>query len=426
MFYRKCEDDSMIYLDNAATTLQKPQAVYDAVLDAMKTLGNSGRGFSGAALGASRMIYEARQTLCDFFGGSDPSRLVFTSNATEALNMAIQGMFLPGDHVITTQLEHNSVLRPLYAMQKKGVELTIAASGQNGTADFDAIEAAIRENTKAIYVETFGNPNSDVTNLDAVAEVAHRYHVPLIVDNTFGTPYLIRPIEHGADIVIHSATKFIGGHGSSLGGVIVDGGTFDWKANADKFPTLAKPDPSYHGAIFADVAGSAAFVTRIRAVILRDTGATISPFNAFILLQGLETLSLRVERHVANALKVVDYLSKHPKVEKVNHPSLPTHPDHELYNKYFPNGAGSIFTFEIKGGQEAAWKFIDSLEIFSLLANVADVKSLVIHPYTTTHSQMSPEELAQQHITPSTVRLSIGTEYIDDIIDDLDQAFAKI
>ena len=237
---------------------------------------------------------------------------------------------------------------------------------------------------------------------------------------------MIRPIEHGADIVIHSATKFIGGHGSSLGGVIVDGGTFDWKANADKFPTLAKPDPSYQGAIFADVAGSAAFVTRIRAVILRDTGATISPFNAFILLQGLETLSLRVERHVANALKVVEYLSKHPKVEKVNHPSLPTHPDHELYNKYFPNGAGSIFTFEIKGGQEAAWKFIDSLEIFSLLANVADVKSLVIHPYTTTHSQMSPEELAQQHITPSTVRLSIGTEYIDDIIDDLDQAFAKI
>ena len=307
---------------------------------------------------------------------------------------------------------------------------TLASQGITNTIinvnDLNALEAAIRENTKAIYVETFGNPNSDVTNLDAVAEVAHRYHVPLIVDNTFGTPYLIRPIEHGADIVIHSATKFIGGHGSSLGGVIVDGGTFDWKANADKFPTLAKPDPSYHGAIFADVAGSAAFVTRIRAVILRDTGATISPFNAFILLQGLETLSLRVERHVANALKVVDYLSKHPKVEKVNHPSLPTHPDHELYNKYFPNGAGSIFTFEIKGGQEAAWKFIDSLEIFSLLANVADVKSLVIHPYTTTHSQMSPEELAQQHITPSTVRLSIGTEYIDDIIDDLDQAFAKI
>ena len=292
--------------------------------------------------------------------------------------------------------------------------------------DLAALEAAIQPNTKAIYAETFGNPNSDVTNIDAIAEVAHRHQIPLIIDNTFGTPYLIRPIEHGADVVVHSATKFIGGHGSSLGGVIVDGGKFDWKANADKFPTLAKPDPSYHGAVFADVAGAAAFVTRIRAVILRDTGATISPFNAFILLQGLETLSLRVERHVANALKVVDYLKNNPKVAKVNHPSLPDHPDHALYEKYFPNGGGSIFTFEIKGGQEEAWKFIDSLEIFSLLANVADVKSLVIHPYTTTHSQMSPEELAAQHITPSTIRLSIGTEHIDDILEDLEQAFAKI
>ena len=277
-----------------------------------------------------------------------------------------------------------------------------------------------------VYAETFGNPNSDVTNLEAVAAVAHRHNIPFIVDNTFGTPYIIRPIEHGADIVVHSATKFIGGHGSSLGGVIVDGGTFDWKANADKYPTLAKPDPSYHGTVFADVAGKAAFVTRIRAVILRDTGATISPFNAWILLQGLETLSLRVERHVENALKVVNYLAANPKVEKVNHPSLPTHPDHELYEKYFPNGGGSIFTFEIKGGQEAAWKFIDHLKIFSLLANVADVKSLAIHPATTTHSQMSPEELAQQHITPSTIRLSIGTEHIDDIIDDLQQAFDAI
>ena len=292
--------------------------------------------------------------------------------------------------------------------------------------NLEALEAAIQPNTKVVYAETFGNPNSDVTDIEAIAEVAHRHNIPLIVDNTFGTPYLIRPIEHGADIVVHSATKFIGGHGTSLGGVIVDGGTFDWKANADKFPTLAKPDPSYHGAIFADVAGKAAFVTRIRAVILRDTGATISPFNAFILLQGLETLSLRVERHVENALKVVDYLSKHPKVAKVNHPSLPGHPDHALYQKYFPNGGGSIFTIEIKGGEKEAWKFIDSLEIFSLLANVADVKSLVIHPYTTTHSQMTPEELAQQHITPSTVRLSIGIEHIDDIIDDLAQALDKI
>ena len=371
----------------------------------------------GRLTNSTQGVFEARVAALE--GGV--AGLAVASGAA-AVTYALQNIVRAGDHNIAAD--------NLYGGSFNLITHTLASQGITNTIinvnDLNAIEAAVRENTKAIYVETFGNPNSDVTNLDAVAEVAHRYHVPLIVDNTFGTPYLIRPIEHGADIVIHSATKFIGGHGSSLGGVIVDGGTFDWKANADKFPTLAKPEPSYHGAIFADVAGSAALVTRIRAVILRDTGATISPFNAFILLQGLETLSLRVERHVANALKVVDYLSKHPKVEKVNHPSLPTHPDHELYNKYFPNGAGSIFTFEIKGGQEAAWKFIDSLEIFSLLANVADVKSLVIHPYTTTHSQMSPEELAQQHITPSTVRLSIGTEYIDDIIDDLDQAFAKI
>lgn len=371
----------------------------------------------GRLTNSTQGVFEARVTALE--GGV--AGLAVASGAA-AVTYALQNIVRAGDHIIAAD--------NLYGGSFNLITHTLASQGITNTIinvnDLNALEAAIRENTKAIYVETFGNPNSDVTNLDAVAEVAHRQHIPLIVDNTFGTPYLIRPIEHGADIVIHSATKFIGGHGSSLGGVIVDGGTFDWKANADKFPTLAKPDPSYHGAIFADVAGSAAFVTRIRAVILRDTGATISPFNAFILLQGLETLSLRMERHVANALKVVDYLSKHPKVEKVNHPSLPTHPDHELYNKYFPNGAGSIFTFEIKGGQEAAWKFIDSLEIFSLLANVADVKSLVIHPYTTTHSQMSPEELAQQHITPSTVRLSIGTEYIDDIIDDLDQAFAKI
>ena len=371
----------------------------------------------GRLTNSTQGVFEARVAALE--GGV--AGLAVASGAA-AVTYALQNIVRAGDHIIAAD--------NLYGGSFNLITHTLASQGITNTIinvnDLNALEAAIRENTKAIYVETFGNPNSDVTNLDAVAEVAHRYHVPLIVDNTFGTPYLIRPIEHGADIVIHSATKFIGGHGSSLGGVIVDGGTFDWKANADKFPTLAKPDPSYHGAIFADVAGSAAFVTRIRAVILRDTGATISPFYAFILLQGLETLSLRVERHVANALKVVDYLSKHPKVEKVNHPSLPTHPDHELYNKYFPNGAGSIFTFEIKGGQEAAWKFIDSLEIFSLLANVADVKSLVIHPYTPTRSQMRPEELAQQHITPSTVRLSIGTEYIDDIIDDLDQAFAKI
>lgn len=344
------------------------------------------------------------------------------ASGAAAVTYALENILGVGDHVVAAD--------NLYGGSFNLITHTLAYQGVTNTIvnvnDLKALEAAIQPNTKAVYVETFGNPNSDVTNLDAVAEIAHRHHIPLIVDNTFGTPYLIRPIEHGADIVVHSATKFIGGHGTSLGGVIVDGGTFDWKANADKFPTLAKPDPSYHGAVFADVAGPAAFVTRIRAVILRDTGATISPFNAFILLQGLETLSLRVERHVENALKVVDYLAHHPKVEKVNHPSLPSHPDHALYQKYFPKGAGSIFTFEIKGGQEAAWKFIDSLKIFSLLANVADVKSLVIHPYTTTHSQMSPEELAQQHITPSTVRLSIGTEHIDDILADLDQAFAQI
>lgn len=344
------------------------------------------------------------------------------ASGAAAITYALQNILGVGDHVVAADnLYGGSFNLITHTLANQGISNTIV-----NVNDLVALEAAIQENTKAVYVETFGNPNSDVTNLDAVAEIAHRYHIPLIVDNTFATPFLIRPIEHGADIVVHSATKFIGGHGSSLGGVIVDGGRFDWKANADKFPTLAKPDPSYHGAIFADVAGVAAFVTRIRAVILRDTGATLSPFNAFLLLQGLETLSLRVERHIENALKVVDYLSKHPKVAKVNHPSLPTHPDHALYQSYFPNGAASIFTFEIKGGQEAAWKFIDSLEIFSLLANVADVKSLVIHPYTTTHSQMSPEELAQQHITPSTVRLSIGTEHIDDIIADLEQAFANI
>jgi len=344
------------------------------------------------------------------------------ASGAAAVTYALQNIAGAGDHIVAADnLYGGSFNLITHTLANLGISNTIVKVN-----DLTALEAAIQPNTKAVYAETFGNPNSDVTNIEAVAEVAHKHHIPLIIDNTFGTPFLIRPIEHGADIVVHSARKFIGGHGSSLGGVIVDGGTFDWKANADKFPTLAKPDPSYHGAVFADVAGAAAFVTRIRAVILRDTGATISPFNAFILLQGLETLSLRVERHVENALKVVDFLKNHPKVAKVNHPSLPDHEDHALYQKYFPKGGGSIFTFEIKGGEKEAWKFIDSLEIFSLLANVADVKSLVIHPYTTTHSQMTPEELEQQHITPSTIRLSIGTEHIDDIIDDLQQAFEKI
>lgn len=344
------------------------------------------------------------------------------ASGAAAVTYALQNILQNGDHVVAADNIYGGSYNLItHTLSTQGIDYSIVSF-----SDYDAIEAAIKPNTKALYGETFGNPNSDVLDIDKVAEIAHRHGIPLIIDNTFGTPYLIRPIEHGADIVVHSATKFIGGHGSSLGGVIVDSGNFDWKANPDKFPTLAKPDPSYHGAVFADVAGAAAFVTRIRAVILRDTGATLSPLNAFILLQGLETLSLRVERHVENALKVVDFLASHPKVAKVNHPALPSHPDHELYKKLFPNGAASIFTFEIKGGQEDAWQFIDSLKIFSLLANVADVKSLVIHPYSTTHSQLSPEEAEQQHITPSTVRLSIGTEHIDDIIADLAQAFEKI
>ncbi len=343
------------------------------------------------------------------------------ASGAAAITYALQNIVQNGDHIVAAD--------NLYGGSYNLITHTLATQGISNTIinvnDLEALEAAIQPNTKVVYAETFGNPNSDVLDLEGVAAVAHKHGIPFIVDNTFGTPYLIRPLEHGADIVVHSATKFLGGHGSSLGGVIVDGGKFDWKQN-DKFPTLSKPDPSYHGIVFADAVGAAAYVTRIRAVILRDTGAAISPFNAFILLQGVETLSLRVERHVENALKVVDFLAKHPKVAKVNHPALESHHDHQLYKKYFPNGGASIFTFEIKGGQEEAWKFIDALQIFSLLANVADVKSLVIHPYTTTHSQLSPEELAEQHITPSTVRLSIGTEHIDDIIDDLAQALDKI
>lgn len=343
------------------------------------------------------------------------------ASGAAAITYALQNIVQNGDHIVAADNLYGGTFNLItHTLVTQGVENTIV-----NVNDLQALEAAIRPNTKVIYAETFGNPNSDVTNLDAIADIAHKHNIVFIVDNTFA-PILIRPIEHGADIVVHSATKFIGGHGSSLGGVIVESGNFDWKANADKYPTLAKPDPSYHGAVFADVAGKAAFVTRIRAVILRDTGAAISPFNAWILLQGVETLPLRIERHVENALRVVNFLAKNPKVKSVSHPSLPSHKDHILYNKYFPKGAGSIFTFEIKGTQEDTWRFIDSLKIFSLLANVADVKSLVIHPYTTTHSQLSAEELAAQHITPTTVRLSIGVEHIDDILADLQQAFDKI
>lgn len=322
-----------------------------------------------------------------------------------------------GDHIVSA----NNIYGGSYNL----LDNTLPTYGITTTfvdpSDLHNFEKAIRPETKAVFIETMGNPNCSLLDIDAVAAIAHRHGVPLVIDNTFGTPYLIRPIEHGADIVVHSATKFIGGHGTSLGGIIVDSGKFDWRASG-KFPQITEPDPNYHGAVFADVAGEAAFVTRVRAVILRDTGAAISPFNAFMLLQGLETLSLRVERHVENTEKIVRYLASHPKVAKVNHPLLPGHPDHELYKKYFPHGAGSIFTFEIKGGIAEAHRFIDSLEIFSLLANVADVKSLVIHPATTTHSQLTPGQQAEQHIYPGTIRLSIGTEHADDLIADLEQA----
>ena len=343
------------------------------------------------------------------------------ASGAAAVTYALQNVLQAGDHIVAAD--------NLYGGSFNLITHTLATQGITNTIvkvnDLAALEAAIQPNTKVVYAETFGNPNSDVTNIEAVAEVAHRHGVVFIVDNTFA-PILIRPLEHGADVVVHSATKYIGGHGSSLGGVIVDGGKFDWKANADKYPSIAKPEPSYHGAVFADVAGPAAFVTRIRAVLLRDTGAAISPFNAWILLQGLETLSLRVERHSYNTKRIVEYLAKHLKVARVNHPSLPTHPDHELYQRLFPNGGGSIFTFDIKGGEKEAWAFIDHLRIFSLLANVADVKSLVIHPATTTHSQLSPKELEEQHIYPSTIRLSIGTENVEDLIDALEEAFTYV
>ncbi|MDE5970309.1 MAG: O-acetylhomoserine aminocarboxypropyltransferase/cysteine synthase [Muribaculaceae bacterium] len=343
------------------------------------------------------------------------------ASGAAAVTYAFLNITKQGDHIVSANNIYGGSYNLLAnTLPTYGIETTFVEPD-----DVENFRKAIRPNTKAIFIETLGNPNCSVTNIEAVAKIAHENKIPLIIDNTFGTPYLIRPIEHGADIVVHSATKFIGGHGSSLGGVIIDSGKFDWKASG-KFPTLTEPDPNYHGAIFTEAAPNAPFVTRIRAVILRDTGACISPFNAFILLQGLETLSLRVERHVENALKIVKFLSKHPKIKKVNHPSLPEHPDHKLYNEYFPNGAGSIFTIEIDGGIKETQKFIDSLEIFSLLANVADVKSLVIHPATTTHSQLTPEEQIEQGIYPGTVRLSIGTEHVDDLIDDLKQALEKI
>ena len=370
----------------------------------------------GRLTNSTQGVFEDRIAALE--GGS--AGLAVASGAA-AITYAIQALARGGEHIVAQKTIYGGTANllahtlPLYDISATFVDVH----------KLDEVEAAIQDNTKAIFIETLGNPNSDIPDIDAIAEIAHKHGLPLVIDNTFGTPFLIRPIEHGADVVLHSATKFIGGHGTTLGGVIVDGGTFDWAASG-KYPWISEPNPSYHGVKFTEAAGPAAFATYIRAILLRDTGATISPFNAFLLLQGTETLSLRLERHAENTKKVVEYLLQSPYVEKVNHPSLPDHPDHALYEKYFPNGGASIFTFEIKGGKDAAFKFIDNLKIFSLLENVADVKSLVVHPATTTHSQLTEEELADAGITPGTIRLSIGTEHIDDIIDDLDQAFKAI
>ena len=344
------------------------------------------------------------------------------ASGAAAITYTIQALAQQGDNIVAQKTIYGGSFNLLaHTLPNYGIDTTFV-----NIHDLEEVAAAIKPNTKAIFLETLGNPNSDIPDIDAVAELAHAHNIPVVIDNTFGTPYLIRPIEHGADIVVHSATKFLGGHGTTLGGIIVDSGRFDWKANADRYAPIAKANPSYHGISFADAVGPAAFVTYIRAILLRDTGAAISPFNAFLLLQGVETLSLRLERHAENTKKVVEYLSKHPLVEKVNHPSLPDHPDHALYERYFPNGGASIFTFDIKGGKDAAWAFIDNLKIFSLLANVADVKSLVIHPASTTHSQLTDEELTDQGIGQGTIRLSIGTEHIDDIIADLENGFKAL
>ena len=343
------------------------------------------------------------------------------ASGAAAISYTIQALAANGGHIVAQKTIYGGSYNLLaHTLPQYGIETTFVDAH-----NLTEVEGAIKDNTRAIYLETLGNPNSDIPDIDAIAEIAHKHGLPVVVDNTFGTPYLIRPFEHGADVVVHSATKFIGGHGTSLGGIIVESGKFNWKKSG-KYPNIAEPNPSYHGISFYDAVGPAAFVTFIRAILLRDTGAAISPFNAFLLLQGVETLSLRLERHAENTAKVVEFLKNHPKVAKVNHPSLPEHPDHALYTKYFPNGGASIFTFEIKGGREAAWAFIDNLKIFSLLANVADVKSLVIHPASTTHSQLNDAELAEQGISQSTIRLSIGTEHVDDIIADLERGFAAV
>ena len=370
----------------------------------------------GRLTNSTQGVFEDRIAALE--GGS--AGLAVASGAA-AITYAIQALAKAGDHVVAQKTIYGGSYNLLeHTLSQFGIETTFVDAH-----NLDEVEGAIKDNTTLVYLETLGNPNADIPNIDAISEVAHKHGLPVVVDNTFGTPYLFRPLEHGANVVVHSATKFIGGHGTSLGGVIVDGGNFDWKASG-KYPQIAEPNPSYHGISFADACGPAAFVTYIRAILLRDEGACISPFNAFLLLQGTETLSLRLDRHAENTKKVVEYLANNPLVEKVNHPSLPDHPDHELYEKYFPNGGTSIFTFEIKGGKDAAWKFIDNLQLFSLLANVADVKSLVIHPASTTHSQLTDAELANVGITQSTIRLSVGTEHIDDIIADLERGFAAV
>lgn len=370
----------------------------------------------GRLTNSTQEVLEKR--LAALEGGS--AALALASGAA-AITYTIEALAANGGHIVAQKTIYGGSYNLLaHTLPQYGIETTFV-----NIHDLQEVENAVKDNTRAIFLETLGNPNSDIPDIDAVAEIAHRHGLPVVIDNTFGTPYLIRPIEHGADIVVHSATKFIGGHGTTLGGIIVEAGTFDWKASG-KYPNIAEPNPSYHGVSFFDAVGPAAFVTYIRAILLRDTGAAISPFNAFLLLQGVETLSLRLERHAENTKKVIDYLSRHPLVEKINHPSLPDHPDHVLYENYFPNGGGSIFTFDIKGGQDEAWAFIDHLEIFSLLANVADVKSLVIHPASTTHSQLTEEELLDQGIRPNTIRLSIGTEHIEDILADLENGFASV
>ena len=370
----------------------------------------------GRLTNSTQGVFEDRIAALE--GGS--AGLAVASGAA-AITYAIQALAKAGDHVVAQKTIYGGSYNLLeHTLSQFGIETTFVDAH-----NLDEVEGAIKDNTTVVYLETLGNPNADIPNIDAISEIAHKHGLPVVVDNTFGTPYLFRPLEHGANVVVHSATKFIGGHGTSLGGVIVDGGNFDWKASG-KYPQIAEPNPSYHGISFVDACGPAAFVTYIRAILLRDEGACISPFNAFLLLQGTETLSLRLDRHAENTKKVVEYLANNPLVEKVNHPSLPDHPDHELYEKYFPNGGASIFTFEIKGGKDAAWKFIDNLQLFSLLANVADVKSLVIHPASTTHSQLTDAELANVGITQSTIRLSIGTEHIDDIIADLERGFAAV